>query len=140
MAPIRVTPRYLPPSLMVIYTIAALHDMRAHPPLSPPLFLSSRTKTPQEREEKEEKKKEADAESAKIYEQFVQSFGVSGADEGKTFLRGGVAGGSTPRGSRLSAPGSGPGGGAGGALGAYGPGSGGVGAASAVAMPLALAG
>lgn len=99
----------------------------------------------QEREEKEEKKKEADAESAKIYEQFVQSFGVGGADEGKTFLRGGVAGGPTLRGSRLSAPASGPAGiggaGAGSGLGTYGPGSGGMGAGSAaVAMPLALAG
>lgn len=88
---------------------------------------------------KEEKKKEADVEAAKIYEQFVQSFDGGGADDGKTFLRGGVAGAPAGRGTLMGAP---PGrgvGGPGGAVGAYGPASGGGGGAG-VPMPSALAG
>ena len=90
---------------------------------------------------KEEKKKEADVEAAKIYEQFVQSFDGGGADDGKTFLRGGLAGGAAgAAGGRMGAPPPrGAGGGPGIALGAYGPGSGG-GAGSGVPMPSALAG
>lgn len=95
---------------------------------------------------KEEKKKEADVEAAKIYEQFVQSFD-GGADDGKTFLRGGLAGGAGGAGGRMGAPpgrgllgGGGAGAaGRGGALGAYGPASGG-GGGSGVPMPPALAG
>lgn len=89
---------------------------------------------------KEEKKKEADVEAAKIYEQFVQSFDGGGPDDGKTFLRGGVAGGRG--GGGMGAPpargaaGRG-GGGPGSTLGAYGPASGGGGG---VPMPSALAG
>lgn len=89
---------------------------------------------------KEEKKKEADVEAAKIYEQFVQSFDGGGADDGKTFLRGGVAGGPgmgapPPRG--LPGASAGARGGGSSALGAYGPASGSGG--SGVPMPSALA-
>lgn len=98
---------------------------------------------------KQEKQKEADVEAAKIYEQFVQSFDGGSADDGKTFLRGGLAGGpggaAGARGGagRLGAPPPrglpGAGGGPGNALGAYGPASG-SGAGSGVPMPAALAG
>ncbi|CAN0238174.1 unnamed protein product, partial [Ectocarpus fasciculatus] len=95
----------------------------------------------QEREVKEEKKKEADVEAAKIYEQFVQSFDGGGPDDGKTFLRGGVAGGRGGGGGMGAPPSRGAagrgGGGSGSALGAYGPASGGGGG---VPMPSALAG
>lgn len=76
--------------------------MKKHYSVHPTLTL-----THQEREEKEEKKKQADAENAAIYEQFVQSFGGGGADEGKTFLRGDITGGaSSPRGGNPGTPGS----------------------------------
>lgn len=90
---------------------------------------------------KEEKKKEADVEAAKIYEQFVQSFDGGAADDGKTFLRGGLAGGPASGGGRMGAPPSRGGGGPGSSLGAYGPASGGGGSSgSGVPMPSALAG
>lgn len=94
----------------------------------------------QEREEKEAKKKVEDAEAATIYEQFVASFGGGGADEGKTFLRGGVTGAAAAKGGKPSVPGGAPGGaGSGAGAGAYGPSSAGA-SGSGPALPAALAG
>ena len=89
----------------------------------------------QEREEKERKDKLADEEAKAIYKDFVQAFGTPSADEGTTFLRGGVTGGASSAAAKPGVLRSGGGVGVG-----VGPLSIGAASSSAVALPPALAG